>query len=150
MKKYEIGNTRVFGVVGHGDSGKTSLVSTLLFNAGMTTRLCSVMEGNTVTDFDENEIERKISISLTPCYAEYDKVRYQGREYFIKGRMSTGYAVLMDIHGCKQDCGHTPRMEQMKRLSARTTCLLAYEKIITGQGLSFRIKDGSIADSSIP
>lgn len=77
MKKYEIGSTRVFGIIGHGDSGKTSLTAAMLYNAKMTTRLCSVQEGNTVTDFDENEISRQISISLSPCYLEFDKKRFQ-------------------------------------------------------------------------
>ncbi|MBN2382752.1 elongation factor G [bacterium] len=77
MKKYEIANIRVAGIIGHGDSGKTSLASAMLFDSKMTTRLTSVQEGNSVTDFDENEIERKISISLAPCYLEWDKKRYQ-------------------------------------------------------------------------
>jgi len=77
MKKFEMTNTRVAGIIGHGDSGKTSLAAAMLFNAKMTTRLTSVMEGNTVTDFDENEIERKISVSLAPCFLEWDKKRFQ-------------------------------------------------------------------------
>lgn len=77
MKSYEIGNTRVCGVVGHGDSGKTSLIAAILYNTKVTTRLTSVAEGNTVTDYDDNEIEKKISISLTPCFCEFDKKRFQ-------------------------------------------------------------------------
>ncbi|MFX0093963.1 MAG: HNH endonuclease, partial [Candidatus Hodarchaeota archaeon] len=51
------------------------------------------------------------------------KVRYRGQEYFIKGRMSTGYTLLIDIHGETQVFDHTPKMDRMSRLNARKTCL---------------------------
>ncbi|HLN01964.1 MAG TPA: elongation factor G [Bryobacteraceae bacterium] len=73
MKTYEGKDIRNVGVVGHGDSGKTSLTSALLFTAGATSRLTKVDEGNTVTDFDEEEIQRKISISTSLAYAEWKK-----------------------------------------------------------------------------
>ena len=56
MKVYESKDIRNVGVVGHGDSGKTTLTAGLLFTAGATNRLLSVDEGNTVTDFDDEEI----------------------------------------------------------------------------------------------
>ena len=59
------------GIAGHGDTGKTQLVSSLLFTAGMTTRLGKVAEGNTVTDWDEEEIARKITIHSSLAYAEW-------------------------------------------------------------------------------
>ena len=62
MKAYATPFIRNVGIVGHGDTGKTQLVSSLLFTAGMTPRLGKVAEGNTVTDWDEEEIARKISI----------------------------------------------------------------------------------------
>ena len=62
MKAYATPFLRNVGIAGHGDTGKTQLVSSLLFTAGMTTRLGKVAEGNTVTDWDEEEIARKISI----------------------------------------------------------------------------------------
>ena len=52
MKTYEGRDIRNVGVVGHGDSGKTSLTAGLLFSAGATNRLTRVDEGNTVTDYD--------------------------------------------------------------------------------------------------
>jgi len=73
LKTYEGKDIRNVGVVGHGDSGKTSLTSALLFTAGATSRLTKVDEGNTVTDFDEEEIQRKISISTSLAYAEWKK-----------------------------------------------------------------------------
>ena len=75
MKTYEGRDIRNVGVVGHGDSGKTSLTSALLFTAGATNRLTKVDEGNTVTDFDDEEIQRKISISTALAYAEWKKTK---------------------------------------------------------------------------
>jgi elongation factor G len=71
MKSYNTAFLRNLGIVGHGDTGKTQLVSSLLFTAGMTNRLGKVAEGNTVTDWDEEEIARKISIQTGIAYAEW-------------------------------------------------------------------------------
>ena len=75
MKVYESKDIRNVGVVGHGDSGKTSLTAGLLFTAGATNRLLRVDEGNTITDFDEEEIQRKISISTAIAAAEWKKLK---------------------------------------------------------------------------
>jgi elongation factor G len=58
-------------LVGHNDTGKTTLVSELLFNAGAVTRLGTIGDGTTVTDFDADEIERKHSISAAVAVAEW-------------------------------------------------------------------------------
>jgi elongation factor G len=71
MKAYRGSEIRNVAVVGHNDTGKTTLVSQLLFNAGAVTRLGSVLDGTTVTDFDQDEIERKHSISAALAYAEW-------------------------------------------------------------------------------
>ncbi|MGB6625240.1 MAG: elongation factor G [Candidatus Acidiferrales bacterium] len=71
MKTYNTEQIRNVGIVGHGDTGKTQLVSSLLFTAGMTQRLGKVTEGSTVTDWDEEEIARKISIQTGIAYAEW-------------------------------------------------------------------------------
>src|SRR5580692_6505065 len=71
MKVYATQSIRNVGIAGHGDTGKTQLVSSLLFTAGMTTRLGKVAEGNTVTDWDEEEIARKITIHSSLAYAEW-------------------------------------------------------------------------------
>jgi elongation factor G len=73
VKVYESKDIRNVGVVGHGDSGKTSLTAGLLFTAGATNRLLRVDEGNTITDFDEEEIQRKITISTAIAVAEWKK-----------------------------------------------------------------------------
>src|SRR3989454_764955 len=71
MKAYSTPFIRNVGIVGHGDTGKTQLVSSLLFTAGMTNRLGKVAEGNTVTDWDEEEIARKITINTGLAFAEW-------------------------------------------------------------------------------
>ncbi|HXN25102.1 MAG TPA: elongation factor G [Candidatus Dormibacteraeota bacterium] len=71
MKAYATQSIRNVGIVGHGDTGKTQLVSSLLFTAGMTPRLGRVAEGSSVTDWDEEEIARKISIQTGLAYAEW-------------------------------------------------------------------------------
>jgi elongation factor G len=62
---------RNIGIVGHGDTGKTQLVSALLYTAGMTPKLGKVTEGNTTTDWEDDEIARKISIQTGVAYAEW-------------------------------------------------------------------------------
>ena len=69
MKVYETDRLHNLAVIGHGGAGKTSLVEAMLFNAGHTTRLGRVDEGNATTDYLPEEIKRKISVSTTmaPC-----------------------------------------------------------------------------------
>jgi elongation factor G len=71
MKSYLTKDIRNVGIVGHGGTGKTQLVSSLLFTAGMTPRWGKVADGSTTTDWDEEEIGRKISIQTGLAYAEW-------------------------------------------------------------------------------
>ena len=73
MNVYEGKNIRNVGIVGHGGSGKTSLVSAILFDTGATNRLGRVDDGNAPTDYDEEEIERKITISAKLAFCEWNK-----------------------------------------------------------------------------
>ncbi len=63
-------------------------------------------------------------------FRKFDKVKYFGKEYFINGRMSSGYAVLMDINGNKIDFSSmpkgfkTPKMVNLKRLVARSSWIV--------------------------
>jgi elongation factor G len=75
MKVYDAASIRNVAVVGHGGTGKTQLVSALLFDAGMINRLGKVDEGTTVTDYDEEEIARKHTLSASLAYAEWNKVK---------------------------------------------------------------------------
>src|SRR5277367_5159235 len=71
MKVYPTKDIRNVGIVGHGGTGKTQLVSSLLFTAGATQRFGKVAEGSTTTDWDEEEIARKISIQTGIANAEW-------------------------------------------------------------------------------
>jgi elongation factor G len=73
MKVYDAQSVRNVALVGHSGSGKTQLVSALLFDAGAVNRLGKVDEGTTVTDYDEEEIARKHTLSATLAYAEWNK-----------------------------------------------------------------------------
>jgi elongation factor G len=75
MKVYDAQNIRNVAVVGHGGCGKTSLVSALLFDMGAATRLGRVDEGTAVTDFDPDEVERKISLQLGVAFGEWKKAK---------------------------------------------------------------------------
>ncbi len=63
MKAFSTENIRNVAVIGHGDAGKTQLISSLLYLAGATHRWGKVDEGTTVTDFDEDSIARKVSLN---------------------------------------------------------------------------------------
>jgi elongation factor G len=71
MKAFITENIRNLAVIGHGDAGKTQFVSSLLYVAGATPRWGRVDEGTTVTDFDEDSIERKVSLNNNFAHLEY-------------------------------------------------------------------------------
>lgn len=75
MKVYEGQDIRNVAVVGHGASGKTSLVSALLYTSGAVNRFGKVDQGSTITDYDEEAIERKKTISSSTCYLEWNKTK---------------------------------------------------------------------------
>jgi len=75
MKDFAPDKIRNIALVGHGSSGKTSLASAFLFNGGITSRLTKVEKGNTITDYDPDEIERNISINSAVCFLEWDSCK---------------------------------------------------------------------------
>ncbi|GAA0117621.1 elongation factor G [Clostridium senegalense] len=75
MKQYKVNNLRNIGIVGHSDSGKTSLMEALLYYTGSTDRLGRIEEGNTISDFDVEEKRRKVSISTAVSFCEWENVK---------------------------------------------------------------------------
>ncbi len=73
MKVYDAVSIRNVALVGHTGSGKTQLVSAMLSDAGMVNRFGKVDDGTTVTDFDDEEIARKHTLSASLAFAEWSK-----------------------------------------------------------------------------
>jgi len=71
MKAFATENIRNLAVIGHGDAGKTQLVSSLLHVSGTSHRWGKVDEGTTVTDYEEDSIERKVSLNNNFAHLEY-------------------------------------------------------------------------------
>ncbi|MGA7575926.1 MAG: elongation factor G [Terriglobales bacterium] len=73
MKVYAAANLRNLALIGHGHAGKTTLVSAMLYTAGAAPRLGRVDDGSATTDYDEEEIARKMSISTGLAFVEWGK-----------------------------------------------------------------------------
>jgi hypothetical protein len=73
--------------------------------------------------------EQRIGTGKIGGFRKFDKVRYCGQDYFIKGRMSTGYAILMDLAGNKVALKPIPKFERMKRVSARRSWMMTQRPI---------------------
>ena len=71
MKEYKIENIRNIGIVAHGGAGKTSLSEAILFNSKTINKLGKVLDGSTVTDYEPDEIERKITLSSSIAFCEW-------------------------------------------------------------------------------
>lgn len=75
--------------------------------------------------------EQRIPTGKIQGFRKFDKVKYLGKEYFIKGRMSSGYAILMDIQGNKIDFSgapkgmKTPKLIKCERISARKSWIMS-------------------------
>lgn len=76
MVNIDIEKIRNFAVIAHGGAGKTSLVEAILFDSKATNRLGNIGDGNTTTDYEPEEIERKISISSAIAFCEWKGYRF--------------------------------------------------------------------------
>jgi len=89
MSQFKTCDILNFALVGHGDVGKTILSEAFLFNGGAINRMGSIENGNTVSDYHEDEIERQISINTTLF-----SIPFQGKKFNILD--TPGYS---DFHG---------------------------------------------------
>ncbi len=87
MKEYSSKNIRNVALVSHSSSGKTILTEAFLHFTGATTRMGKIEEGNTVSDFDEEEIRRSISLYSTVIPVEYKdtKINFLGCCFRLRG-----------------------------------------------------------------
>jgi elongation factor G len=95
MRAYTTKDIRNVGIVGHGGTGKTQLVSSLLFTAGATPRLGKVADGTTITDWDEEEIARKITIQTGIAHAEWPCTLCNGDKVKINFLDLPGYSTFI-------------------------------------------------------
>lgn len=75
MKNYEMNAIRNIAFVGSSGAGKTTLIEQMLFLSKMTNRLGKVTDGNTVMDYDQDEIEKGISLVMSIGYADWKNHR---------------------------------------------------------------------------
>lgn len=75
MKVFNPDAIRNIAFIGHGGSGKTLLSEVILYNAGEINRIGSIEEGNTTSDYNKNEIEKRISLSSTPLHLEWKEIK---------------------------------------------------------------------------
>lgn len=108
LNLYSGDKIRNIALLGHSSSGKTTLTEAILFAAGVTKRQGRVNDGNTVSDFSKEEIERKVSIGTTSIPVEYKGIKYNfldtpgyfdfiGEMYGAK-RASEGTVLVVDAY----------------------------------------------------
>jgi elongation factor G len=76
MKTYKFDKIRNVALLGHGGSGKTTLIESILFTLGETNRMGKVTDGNTVSDFDKEEISRGFSLGTSVVPVEWNGSKY--------------------------------------------------------------------------
>jgi len=106
--------------------------ATVIATRGITPifRTTTVLSKRCVPDGDYQQTkgrrsEQRITTGKIRGFRKFDKVRYRDSEYFIKGRMSTGYAILMELSGKKVTLKPLPKFEKMKRVSARSSWMMS-------------------------
>lgn len=106
MKNYSVDRIRNIALLGHGGSGKTTLVEAIVNTLGITKRMGKVSEGNTISDFDKEEIFRQFSIGTAVVPVEWNNSKYNFLDtpgyfdfvgdVFSALRVAGGAVILMD------------------------------------------------------
>ena len=76
MNVYSAKQIRNIAVLGHGGAGKTTLVESLAFLTGLTSRMGKVTDGNTISDFDKEEQKRQFSIDMSVVPIEHNGIKF--------------------------------------------------------------------------
>src|SRR5712692_4075831 len=105
MKEYDTAQIRNVALIGHGGTGKTSLAEAMLFEAGAIQRLGRVEEGTTTSDFDADELKRKMSVNVSVLPLEWKGTKINvvdtpGYADFVgeaKAGLRTADAVLISV-----------------------------------------------------
>src|ERR687883_683381 len=109
MKAYPTDSIRNLAVIGHGDAGKTQLISSLLYVTGATPRWGKVDEGTTTTDYDEDSIERKITLNTAIAHLDHKETKINfidtpGYAAFVahaRPALRVADCALVVVHGVK-------------------------------------------------
>lgn len=132
MGTFTADNIRNVVMAGHGGSGKTALTEAMLFKCGLTERMGNTAEGNTVCDFDAEEIKRKISINSSVVNMVWEKTKINvidapGGFDFIGGMyegMRAAENVIITVNGKDGVCPGTIKAYQLAEKLGRA-CMLA-------------------------
>ena len=131
MKTYSMDAIRNIAVMGHGKCGKTTLTEAMLFNAKMTDRMGKVADGNTVTDYDGEEIKRQFSISTALATVEWKDMKYNmidtpGFFDFVgdvkEGIRAADSALIVLKKRCKRRYGERVQIRKTKRCADYVLC----------------------------
>ena len=76
MKQYPAGKIKNFAIAGAGGSGKTSLAEAILFTSGTVARMGKVLDGNTICDYEQEEIKRQVSLNCAIAPFEYNGFKF--------------------------------------------------------------------------
>lgn len=132
MKTFKADNIRNVVLAGHGGSGKTALAEAMLFKCGLTDRMGNTAEGNTICDFDAEEIKRKISINASIANMTWNDIKINvidapGQFDFVGGLhegIRAAESVIITVNGKDGVCPGTIKSYQLAAKSNKA-CMMA-------------------------